>query len=265
MWQLWGSYYVVNQETYVKEKQAMKPKTKLIWGIVLVSFGMILLGETTGAFDFEDLLGAILPIAMIAFGIFLIARRRKTVEKTEQTAFSAPPPPPPFSGPVGPTEPAESVSSSQDIGGRQQSYYDSRNYEQDQAWQKPESDDTGKLKYSKTFGDMSIDFSGVKVQSAEISSGIGDLEIRLHGCEMAEKLNRLIISSFIGDIRIYVPSDMPVFAHCSNFVGDIEVMGRRASGFGNSVDAQTGNYEVSAKKLYVACNSFIGDIKFLGP
>jgi predicted membrane protein len=47
-------------------------------------------------------------------------------------------------------------------------------------------------------------------------------------------------------------------------VGDIDVMRRRASGFGNSIDSQTANYDSSAMKLYIACNNFIGDIKVYG-
>jgi lia operon protein LiaF len=111
---------------------------------------------------------------------------------------------------------------------------------------------------------MFIDCNGVSVQNVEVSAGFGDLEIKLHGVILGEGLNRLIISSFIGDIRIMAPSDMAVFTHCSNFVGDVEVMGKRASGFGNSIDAQTANYQDSDRKLYVACNSFIGDIKIYG-
>jgi len=246
----------------------VKPKSKLIWGIVLVSFGIILLGETTGAFDIEDLLSTLLPIGMIVFGIFLIARRKKAVERTQQTPYDVPPPPPPPPPPRS-SEPGRPAASGQDsdsetAGEQPQSSYDSSNYEPGREWKQPESDTAGKLKYSKTFGDMSIDFNGVTLQSAEVSAGIGDLEIRLQGCKLADGLNRLIISSFIGDIRIYASHDMPVFAHCSNFVGDIEVMGKRASGFGNSIDSQTANYEASTSKLYVACNSFIGDIKILG-
>ncbi|UCG60591.1 MAG: hypothetical protein JSV52_09665 [Candidatus Zixiibacteriota bacterium] len=112
---------------------------------------------------------------------------------------------------------------------------------------------------------MFIDCTGVNLQNVEVSAGFGDVEIRLKGGILEQGLNRLIISSFIGDIRITAPADMAVFTHCSSFVGDIDVMGKRASGFGNSIDSQTANYQESEKKLYVACNCFIGDIKIYGP
>ena len=108
---------------------------------------------------------------------------------------------------------------------------------------------------------MFIDMSGVNMQNIEVSMFCGDLEIKLHGCILNEGLNRLIISSFIGDIRIFAPADLAVYAHSSNFVGDIEIFGKHTSGFGNNVDSQTPNYSNSSKKLYIANNSFIGDIK----
>ena len=71
----------------------------------------------------------------------------------------------------------------------------------------------------------------------------------------------MIFSGFIGDIRIMIPRDFAVFAHCSNFIGDIDVVGRRASGFGNNIDWQSDNYESADSKLYIAANNFLGDVK----
>ncbi|MEW5995667.1 MAG: cell wall-active antibiotics response protein LiaF, partial [Candidatus Zixiibacteriota bacterium] len=74
-------------------------------------------------------------------------------------------------------------------------------------------------------------------------------------------LNRLIISGFVGDIRIYVPVGMPHFVHCSNFIGDINAGGQKASGFSNTIESQTPDYDSAEAKLYIAANNFIGDIK----
>jgi len=119
----------------------------------------------------------------------------------------------------------------------------------------------GRIRYSKGLGDLNIDCHNINLQNIEVSSGLGDVEIKLHGGILADGLNRLIISGFIGDIKILVPKDMAVFVHCSNFIGDIKALGRETSGFGNNFDAQTINYNDAAKKLYIAVNSFIGDIK----
>ena len=119
----------------------------------------------------------------------------------------------------------------------------------------------GKIKFSKLLGDMVIDLRDQPVQNVEVSMGVGDLEIRLHGAKLQGGLSRMIVSNFLGDIRILVPVGMAVFAHCSNFIGDIEVLGRRSSGFGNNLDAQSGDYAAAETRLYIAANLFIGDIR----
>lgn len=240
----------------------MKPKGKLIWGIILVAVGVILLGETTGLFSAEALFGTLIPIAMVVIGIWLISRR-KSAEDNPQ--YAPPPPPPPFSSPQAPSEPnAQSWQSQTTNRPPDNSQTSAGERESKRISQSPEPDGSGKVRYSKTFGDIFIDCSGVSLQNIEVSAGIGDLEIRLHGGVLSDGLNRLIISSFVGDIRITASPEMAIFTHCSNFVGDVEVMGKRASGFGNSIDGQTPNYQDSDRKLYIACNSFIGDIKIYG-
>jgi predicted membrane protein len=54
---------------------------------------------------------------------------------------------------------------------------------------------------------------------------------------------------------------MAVFTQSSNFIGDIEMMGRRSSGVGNSLEAQTPGYNEAEAKLYIATNHFIGDVR----
>ena len=117
------------------------------------------------------------------------------------------------------------------------------------------------MKYSKVFGDMYIDCSQFDLQNTEITSFIGDIEVKLHGARLAKGLNRMIISGFIGDVRILIPPQMPVLVQSSNFIGDVELLGRRASGFGNNLDAQTPDYTGADSKLYIATNHFIGDVR----
>ncbi len=238
----------------------MKPKTKAFLGLAFVLVGILLLGESTGMFDPGQAMSLFFPFIMIAVGFWLIVRRKRQSAPSSNQSFYCPPTPPGSTG--------QDAGIGEQTGSTGRSTADSResytssNYDQATTSERPSADDSGKLKYSKTFGDMLIDFRGVSIHNVEISAGVGDLEIRLAGGELADGLNRIIVSSFIGDIRIYAPANLPVFTHCSNFVGDIELMGKRASGFGNSIDSQTANYQSSAKKLYVACNSFIGDIRY---
>jgi len=125
----------------------------------------------------------------------------------------------------------------------------------------PDTGPSGRSRYTKFIGDIFVDCSGVELQNLEVSSFIGDIEVKLHGGRLARGLNRMIISGFIGDVRILVPEGMAVFTQSSNFIGDMELMGKRSSGIGNSLDAQTTDYSAAESKLYIASNHFIGDVR----
>ncbi len=256
----------------------MTNKKKVLFGVSLVLIGLILLGNSLDILSVSlgDILRSLVPLFFIGLGVWLIIRRKKMEDRlraeihmestvngrgatvhfssgNDQSSASMH------------TEEKPTPNTGADQGGTGgQQFYSSSNYEQVYQSASSLKDGDGKLKYSKTIGDMNIDLNAVSVHDIEVSTGVGDLEIRLSGGVLREGLNRIIISGFVGDIRIYIPRDMPVFSHCSNFVGDVEIMGKRTSGFGNNIESQTPDYATASKKLYIACNSFIGDIRVLG-
>jgi len=224
--------------------------------------------------DAGDIGAMIVPLGLIGLGIWLIARNRRKgtppgpeqVHSTFDSHSATPPPPPPHSAQA--ETGAESGSQNYFAGPGRGPSQESAEFSQQEAprsqphpAQQPGYNGGGKLKYDKFFGDMFIDCNGMDLQNVEASVFIGDIEIKLHGGVLAPGLNRMIISGFIGDVRILVPPDMAVFAQTSNFIGDSDLMGRRSTGFGTTLDAQTPNYGTAEKKLYIASNFFIGDIK----
>ena len=228
---------------------------KIFMGLILVLIGFLLLARTLDfyVFSFHDLIGFIFPVLLIGAGLWVLAHRRGQKQSAEAGYEAAsdsvhvsnqPPPTPKVQ--VGPTPvpppPGSSTGSAR-------------------ASQSPESTSPGRARYSKFIGDMFIDCNGVDLQNIEIGNFLGDVEVKLHGGKLAPGLNRMIISGFIGDVRVLVPEGMAIFAQSSNFIGDIEMMGRRSSGFGNSLDAQSANYSEAESKLYIASNHFIGDVR----
>jgi lia operon protein LiaF len=233
---------------------------KIIFGLILIALGFLLLSRTLDLFyfDFGDIISVAWPLIIIAIGIWLMARRRGEHQAADAEASvtisvqcDRPTPPPPV-GDLAPKAVPPTYESPPPPGGTEQGARVS---------QSPESSTAGKLRYSKFIGDMFVDCEGIELQNVEIGSFLGDVEIKLHGGKLSPGLNRMIISGFIGDVRVLVPQGMAVFAQSSNFIGDIEMMGRRTSGFGNSLDAQTKNYAEAEAKLYVASNHFIGDVR----
>ncbi|HOP07362.1 MAG TPA: LiaF-related protein [candidate division Zixibacteria bacterium] len=248
-------------------------KKSVIFGAILIFIGVILIANTLDWiwFDFGDVLRALIPIGLIVLGIWLIIRRSRNRPEqpnslnisnefvgTSGQVHSGPPPPPP---PPPPPSPGEQSFTSSSFTETDQTFHRDTDEQHFQSSESPSHSQPGKLRYAKTFGDMYIDFKDVPMQNVEVSLGVSDLEAQLAGCRLEPGLNRLIISSFIGDVRLFIPKDLPCQAHCSNSIGDIDLAGRFSSGFGNNLECHTPAYEVADAKLYIAVNSFIGDIK----
>ena len=232
---------------------------KIIVGLLLVAFGLLLLSRSMGFFDFTvgELAGFMLPISLIALGLWILARNRSREQAAQ--AEQAPIPQPDYSVPQ-PIRPHDTPRrSSTPSVSLKLSTTDSGASARTSAT--PDSNTSRKIRYSKFIGDMFVDCSGTDLQNLEISSFLGDVEIKLHGGRLGPGLNRLIVSGFIGDVRILVPEGMAVFAQSSNFIGDIEMMGKRSSGIGNSLEAQTKDYAESPSRLFIASNHFIGDVR----
>ncbi len=240
---------------------------KTTFGIVLVIIGLLLLLRSLDIiyFTFGSLTRNLMPVALIVLGVWLIMRKRKQEEQIratyraeskaqfgssaqqttytsstahhhKDTAFTHSPRPDEFVSP--------------------DATFTSQSYSYHQQW-------NDKIRFSKGFGDLSINCNNMNLHNVEISIGFGDVEINLHGGKLSEGLNRLIISGFLGDIRILVPKEMEVFVHASNFLGDLVILDRRSDGFGNNLDVQTVNYNEASNKLYIAANCFLGDIKVI--
>ena len=230
---------------------------KAVFGLILIVLGFFLLLQTLDIVLFIDVWHYFLPMLLIGFGIWLIIRRKKQDDHLQHEQFQAPPPPPPPPG-------GSSTSGSSDphfsrTGSSQHAHFDGR--EPHVSFTPSEPGGPGRVRYSKGFGDMFVDLNGQSLQNVAISMGAGDLEVKVHGGVLSKGLNRMLISGFIGDVRILVPRDMAMFAHCSNFVGDLDILGQRASGFGNNLDAQTADYAEAESRLYIAANNFLGDIR----
>lgn len=232
----------------------MKNRTKLIIGLILIIWGITLLAENYGIYyiTFENFL----PYIFIALGVWLIIRRRKKeiLSKIDREAERI--------EPKLSSKPFSSENVSVDIYAQRQS---KQTYEEvkPESIKQSTSYKSEHAPYNKFIGDIFVNLNNKSLERIEISTFIGDIEVNLTGGILKEGLNRLIISSFIGNLRIITSHNMPILINSSNFIGDINCLGNQSSGFGNNIDSQTDNYESSSKKLYIASHSFIGDIKII--
>lgn len=244
---------------------------KVIFGLVLVFLGLFFLLRSMEIidWDFGDFVSFVFPVGLILLGVWFIVRRRPPV--TINVDFGTPPPPP-GSGPSMSTPPPGSnyrydpppspppgadQAQSAKPGGYQYKY----SYEFGGSSTAGHTDSSGRTKYSKFAGDSFIDCQNLDLRNIEVSSFAGNSEIKLHGGRLSPGLNRMVVSGFIGDVRILVPANMPILCTSSSFIGDVELLGKRSSGLGNTIDARTENYDSSEAKLYIAINHFIGDVR----
>ncbi len=225
-------------------------RRKVVFGFILVLVGLLLLGRSFDLFyfTFGEVFRLLIPLAFIFLGAWLIIRKKSREDRLkahmQYRDFSA---------------------RTTAAPGRSENHARTHTTGSQGAGPSPAAPDheteAGKVRYSKLLGDLSLDCAGVNLQNVEISMGIGDVEIKLHGSRLTQGLNRMIISGFVGDIRIFVPHDMPFHMHCSNFVGDIDAAGQRTGGLSNTIESQSADYDTAESKLYIAANNFIGDVK----
>lgn len=270
---------------YSVRKNSMEIKAKvhnsgkLIGGIILILIGLLLLEDRFG-FDF---LNQIFPLILIGLGIAHMVRRRNQDMKStaDSHAYKSKQKMNDFQNKVSDFETnlddkvSKFESKIDDFEQKIHEKFNKTNFSQNfedadfhsHKSQKKKysnaSKKNGQVKYEKAFGDLFINCKGINVQNVVVSSAIGDIEMQMRDAIYTDGLNRLIISHFIGDVLIYIPKEIPVFVNCSNFIGDVEAVGKRSTGFGNKVETHSSEYETATRKLYIACSSFIGDIRII--
>ncbi len=225
-------------------------RNSTIWGGILILLGFLLLLNSLQI----NLFHLMVPVALMVLGAWIVYRKTRSDEPNkESTRYTYNSEQGVYTATVTSAEGTTRASATVHATGATSTQSERMNEEA-----KVFGD---KVKYSKFLGDMFINCDNVNLQNIEISIFIGDLEINLAGGKLQSGLNRMIVSGFLGDCLVLIPKDMPVHVHCSGFIGDVELLGKRGSGFGNTMDSQTPDYDAASSKLYVAVNNFIGDIR----
>ncbi|ATH93091.1 cell wall-active antibiotics response protein LiaF [Bacillus glycinifermentans] len=127
--------------------------------------------------------------------------------------------------------------------------------------------DAEPLRQKKSAGQRSFFFGDVKymkkpfdLNDLNISGFIGDVKIDLSKAIISEGENTIVITGLIGDVDIYIPSDLDVSISSSAFIGDIDIIGEKKSGFGNQIYTESKHYEQSARRVKISISLFIGDV-----
>jgi lia operon protein LiaF len=118
---------------------------------------------------------------------------------------------------------------------------------------------------SNMFGDMHIGQDYWELHPMNISHFIGDTELDLTKAEVPFGETRITVSAFIGDVKVYVPSDVNLELSCtaSSFMGDIRVFERMENGLFKHMEYTTPSYREAGKKIKLTVSMFIGDVKVM--
>jgi len=114
-------------------------------------------------------------------------------------------------------------------------------------------------------GDIHIGGDYWELRPMNISLFIGDTVIDLTKAQIPPGETRLSISSFIGDVKVFVPNDrdLGISVSSSSFIGDTKVIDRHEGGFLKNVKFETPYYHEADRRVRLNVSSFIGDVRIV--
>lgn len=114
-------------------------------------------------------------------------------------------------------------------------------------------------------GDIHLGSDYWELKPMNISHFIGDTVIDLTKAQVPYGDTKINISSFIGDVKVYVPNDMDlgVIVNSSSFLGDVRVFNQEKEGFMNNLQVETPYFYEAGKKVRITVSTFIGDVKVM--
>ncbi len=251
------------------------------WGLIMIGLGLYFLSRNFGYnyFSIGDLIRYAIPVVVILFGLKMIfkpKRHGKPEEKDDWQSYpkhSPIPPAPPLH--PDPTRPGADTSAQQEFYepyNEEPNKNDYKSYKEKYKHYKKEfknykkyhhhdhhqhhgrtewwNSDPGAQNRSGFIGDVYVGSDYFELRPMNISHFIGDTVIDLTKAQIPYGETRLNISSFIGDVKIFLPNDYDVGINVvtSTFIGDTRVMDRKDGGMFRSSNVYSPAYEECDKK-----------------
>jgi lia operon protein LiaF len=122
---------------------------------------------------------------------------------------------------------------------------------------------SGNVQHKSGFiGDVVLGRDYWDLQPLAISHFIGDTLIDLTKATIPYGETKIVVSTFIGDVKMLVPADLDVevAVTASSFVGDMHVLDRHESGMFRNLQTETPYYRESERKIKLVVSAFIGDV-----
>lgn len=117
--------------------------------------------------------------------------------------------------------------------------------------------------HSRFIGDVYLGNDYWELRPMSISHFIGDSTIDLTKAQVPLGETRVYISSFIGDVKVFVPNDpsMGIQVISSCLIGDVSVLDQKRGGLFNQMSVQSPSFSDAEKRVVLVVSSFIGDVR----
>lgn len=267
------------------------------WNSVTVLVGCYFLGKNLDwlQWGFSDFIRILAPIAIILFGINMIFRsngpaKSKRVEKDEQwnpinpSIPPMPPGPPPAPPELDEFEQRNSINLNKKSNNQSEASQQFYSQQEDQSgrpnpnrsydwkhkhghehkdWWKGHDWSSRKDNHSRFIGDIHLGNDYWELRPMNISMFIGDTTLDLTKAHISIGETRIYVSSFIGDVKVFVPNDLGVGLQVvsSSLIGDVKVLDQKRGGLFNQMTVETPRYSDSDKRVVLIVSSFIGDVR----
>lgn len=115
---------------------------------------------------------------------------------------------------------------------------------------------------SNFIGDIHLGHDYWELEPTNVSHFIGDTIIDLTKAHIPYGETKITVSSFIGDVKVFVPNDIQVEVSvtASAFIGDMKVLDRHEGGLFRHMKHDTPHYVEAEKKIQLTVSMFIGDV-----
>ncbi|MBB6691665.1 cell wall-active antibiotics response protein [Cohnella xylanilytica] len=121
----------------------------------------------------------------------------------------------------------------------------------------------GREDHSRFIGDFVIGQDYFELRPMSISHFIGDTKLDLTRAQIPLGETKIYVSSFIGDVKVFVPNDFSVGVRVvsSSLVGDVKVMEQKRGGLFNQMNVETPGYIDASRQIVLIVSTFIGDVR----
>ncbi len=100
-----------------------------------------------------------------------------------------------------------------------------------------------------------------QARNEEIWLGVADVELDYSDATLPPGETKVTVYGFVGDVDMYVPSNVGVSVRVMGAINESELLGRKEETFFSPAEATSANYLTAESRIRVEMYSFVADIK----